>query len=90
MPAKDDDPRLINQASYLRNAVLHWSQWRVNPEQPGWDHDHCEICWKTFTDQDWPNALHEGYTTADSYRWICADCFEDFKDRFCWLVERPA
>jgi hypothetical protein len=31
-------------------------------------------------------TLHEGYTTDDAYYWICAICFEDFRDMFGWTV----
>jgi hypothetical protein len=30
--------------------------------------------------------LQEGYATEDNYRWICEECFEDFKDLFDWKV----
>ena len=33
-----------------------------------------------------PNALHEGYCTEDEERWICKQCFEDFKRQFEWTV----
>jgi hypothetical protein len=36
-----------------------------------------------------PGALHAGYTTADNYRWICAQCFADFADMFDWVVTNP-
>ncbi len=54
-----------------------------------WDHDHCEFCWAKFAEEILiPDSLHEGYATADNYRWICEACFEDFKDQFGWrLIE---
>ena len=45
------------------------------------DHDHCEFCGTKFSDTI-PDALKIGYTTKDDYRWICQQCFEDFKDMF--------
>jgi len=33
-----------------------------------------------------PGVLNSGYTTADQYRWICTDCFDDFQDQFLWRV----
>ena len=31
--------------------------------------------------------LHSGYCTIDKYRWICEQCFQDFKDQFEWQVD---
>jgi hypothetical protein len=33
-----------------------------------------------------PNTLLEGYTTEDRARWICRQCFEDFKERFAFVI----
>ena len=90
MPATDDDWRLQGQQRYLMGALLHWERW--SRPRPGWDHDHCEFCWAKFLEEDlpeFPDILHAGYTTEDLYRWICEQCFEDFKDRFQWRVEYP-
>jgi len=46
--------------------------------------------WAKFMEEDlreFPDILHAGYTTEDKYRWVCDQCFEDFKDRFQWRVE---
>ncbi|MDT7806778.1 MAG: hypothetical protein QOJ70_591 [Acidobacteriota bacterium] len=37
-------------------------------------------------EEDYPDVLHEGYATEDNYRWICEQCFKDFKDLFEWKV----
>ena len=50
------------------------------------DHDHCEFCWAKFMVEDYPDVLHEGYSTLDEYRWVCKGCFEDFKESFQWRV----
>ena len=85
MPAEDDDWRLQNQREYLQGQILHWSIW-TSP-RPEWDHDHCAFCWAKFMDQDSPDVLHAGYTTADGYYWICQACFEDFRDRLQWKLD---
>jgi len=36
--------------------------------------------------EDYPDVLHEGYTTLDEYRWICDACFQDFQEMFGWVV----
>ena len=46
-------------------------------------HDHCEFCWdKACTYED-----GEFYCTKDMYYWICAECFNDFAERFHWQVK---
>jgi hypothetical protein len=37
-------------------------------------------------EQDYPEVLHFGYATEDSYHWICEACFNDFKERFGWTL----
>lgn len=79
----ENDSRLTNQMKFLKGASLSLKQYVKYGE--GWDHDHCEFCWAKFMEA--PNdALHEGYATPDNYRWICIECFEDFKEMFEWKV----
>ncbi|MFN8037186.1 MAG: hypothetical protein U0V73_14760 [Acidimicrobiia bacterium] len=86
MPAGDDDWRLTNQEAYLRGRRLRWSTY-VGP-RPDWDHDHCEFCWAKFAAADVDDeVMGEGYVNDDDERhWICSECFEDFHDRFGWIV----
>jgi hypothetical protein len=49
------------------------------------DHDHCEFCGTKFSDIV-PYALKAGYTTIDEYRWICQQCFDDFKEMFVFTI----
>lgn len=80
----NDDWRLNNQENYLTGVVLYFQRWASL--DPTWDHDHCEFCLAKFSDH-FPDQT-EGYTTANLYRWICQDCFADFKERFGWIVYR--
>ena len=73
-------------AEAYRGLTLTHRKWRES--RPGWDHDHCEFCWEKFGDERLPDALHEGWTTPDEYRWICDTCFADFKDRFGWQIQQ--
>ena len=77
-----EDWRLTDQEEYLLKKTLYLRKWRT--PSAGWDHDHCEFCGETFS--EFPDTLHEGYTTADGYDWICKQCFADFKERFQWTV----
>ena len=43
----------------------------------GWDHDHCETCWATISNDRYENEFPEAYT--DGMRWLCPDCYERMK-----------
>ena len=83
-PVSDHDWRLMGQQKYLTGATLVRRRWRQS--RPHWDHDHCEFCGAKFADDRLADALHEGWTTPDEYRWICDGCFHDFRERFGWNV----
>jgi hypothetical protein len=80
-----DDWRLQGQERFLYGVTLHRANWVAC--RAGWDHDHCEFCWAKFGGEELPDVLSVGYTTTDSYRWICEQCFEDFRERLKWRVE---
>lgn len=88
MAVLDDAWRLQGQERYLQGAVLRPARW-TRPRQD-WDHDHCEFCGAKFAEEDLPDVLHEGYTTADRYRWVCPQCFNDFRGRLGWQVAEPS
>jgi hypothetical protein len=83
----DDDWRLQGQEKYLRGVALSFRLYTRS--SPTWDHDHCEFCGVRFAEAKVDSgAVHEGFATSDGYRWICATCFADFRERFSWqLVE---
>jgi len=83
---QDSDWRLQGQERYLQGAVLSHLRYRRKDLKS--DHDHCEFCWAKFMEEDYPEVLHEGYCTRDSYRCICEGCFADFCDRFHWTLEK--
>ena len=80
------DWRLNGQEKYLSGVNLIRHRYRRYPNNPAWDHDHCEFCQETFMVEDAHGALHVGYTTEDDYRWICDSCFGEFKNQFHWVV----
>ena len=81
----NSDWRLQGQEKYLRGARLRWQTYHQRSKD--WDHDHCEFCWAKFAEVGHiPDALHGGYATEDHYRWICANCFADFKNSFAWML----
>jgi hypothetical protein len=84
MTTNDYDWRLQGQEHHLQGVTLVHSQGRET--RPGWDHDHGEFCGAKFASEAIPDALHEGWTTLDRYRWICSTCFTDFFERFGWKV----
>ena len=84
------DWRLRGQERYLKGASLTRQSYQRYASNPSWDHDHCEFCGAKFMVEDHPNVLHEGYCTTDQYWWICAICYEEFRDHFEWkLVDAP-
>lgn len=78
-----NDWRLQGQENYLMGAILFYKNYA--DRKTATDHDHCEFCGTKFSDTI-PDALKIGYTTRDDYRWICQQCFEDFKDMFEFKV----
>ena len=85
MAADDSDWRLSGQGEDLLGVTLCWRTY--DSAVTGTDHDHCEFCFAKFAMTDHiPDALHAGYSTPDAYRWICAECFSDFKERFRWTL----
>ena len=74
----------MGQESYLFGVKLYWRKYK--PYGETWDHDHCSFCSEKLMDVDEPDVLRYGYSTEDQYHWICENCFEDFKERFCWDV----
>ena len=78
----------MGQEHYLTGAMLVRRQYRRPQRNPNWNHDHCEFCWAKFMDEDFPNVLREGYCTEDEYRWICEQCFTDFREQFGWSINQ--
>jgi len=80
---EQNDLRLANQEKYLMKARLR----KLAYAAPSltWNHDHCEFCWATFSEQG--EDLHEGYCTLDAKNWICEQCYQDFKEMFGFRVE---
>ena len=74
------DWREQGQEQYLSGLVFYKKKYKKYRE--GWDHDHCEFCWAKFCEEDISDCLHEGYATKDNYRWICEDCFKEFKENY--------
>jgi hypothetical protein len=78
-----DHWRRQGQERYLFRVPLIAQIYR--PYRVGWDHDHCEFCGRKFSLSD---GLKDGYATSDGYHWVCAECFEDFKEEFEWMPSR--
>lgn len=82
MEIADNDWRLTNQLNYLFQAKLKKASFQKTELN---DHEHCEFCMEKFAESE--GTLHSGYCTSDKYRWICEQCFKDFKDLFEWQVD---
>ena len=68
-------------------ASLTWSFKKWTQTRPHWDHDHCEFCQIKLSDSEIDEVMHEGWTDNDEYHWICATCFNDFRDLYRWKVK---
>jgi len=107
-----DDWRVSMASPTMHGLVLRWARWRpsnsvtfaptgeVTPST--WDHDHCELCFQEFCDEehasgDGRQSLTEGYAARGpagsaveqqraDYHWICPACFADLKEHFGWTV----
>ena len=76
------DWRLNNQLNYLLNKTLKKVKFVESTTK---DHEHCSFCWEKFGDAD--NLLQIGYCTEDKQHWVCEQCFEDFKEKFQWIIK---
>jgi len=89
---EDDDWRLQGQERYLLGRTVRWAIWASDREN--WDHDHCDFCMAKIWDRFNPSDDHVQYAAAwvteDNHHWICPVCFDDFRERFGWVVEGSA
>lgn len=85
-----DDWRLRGQEDYLQDVPLYFIPFQ--PISRKWDHEHCEFCWAKFYLHE--ECLQEGYCTkaenGSGARWICSECYEDFKEMFGWKLMNSA
>ena len=77
-----DDWRRMGQERVLHGVTLVRRAYQ--PSRPSWDHDHCEFCHAKFSMADVDHK--NGFATADGYRWVCVECFADFREEFAWVV----
>ncbi len=89
-PDLKSDWRLTNQEKYLKGVALRMSRFKVRAGRPDWDHEHCEFCWAKIVEEKRKQAgddlLIEAYATEDGARWVCPQCFSDFRGMFQWTV----
>lgn len=77
------DWRWQEQKSYMDNILLCRRKYSEKITEN--NHDHCEFCWATLG-YDVPRD-EEAYCTEDEYRWICPECYNDFKEYFNWKIK---
>ena len=78
---KSDDWRLTGQENYMLFEELkevipaeYINTLNINDEF----HEHCEFCMEKIKE----HKQEKCYTTLNNYRWICKECFDDFKEIF--------
>ena len=79
----DKDWRNRGQDEYLIDISLKFVS-KYTKFSPEWEHEHCEFC--TSKISEYEGDLHQAYCTKDEKKWICEECFNDFKDMFRWKV----
>ena len=74
------------QEEYLKGRKL--TRARYTTAEYG-DHDHCEFCFKNFMEHSdgIEYCTSTGYIT-DGGHWICEECYQDFKERFAWKMQK--
>lgn len=51
------------------------------------DHEHCSICFAKISDNvHCPDETY-GFYCKETGDWLCATCFNDFKNRFGWKLD---
>lgn len=85
MPDHDDWRLTMGSREHLVGLALAHVRWEAT--RPGWDHDHCELCWhKIWDGARGTDESVVGWASEDDDRWICETCFSDFRGRFEWVV----
>ena len=79
-----DDWRLTGQEEYLFNVELKKINRKEIKNKSDLWHEHCEFCMETISNK----YEQDVYSTKDEYRWICKKCFNDFKEKFKWIVKK--
>jgi hypothetical protein len=90
------DPEILNRPDWENSgndryigARLKWKDY--DPGADPSEHNHCWVCWKTFSLLD-GDAERTGFAVVDDpkfgddYNWVCKSCFDDLKDLFNWVV----
>ncbi len=52
-----------------------------------WDHDHCDICSQKLMEAPGQDIENEGYSTDDSYNWICIGCANKYGPFAKWILK---
>ena len=81
---------LDRSRTHLVGAVLRWKRYRpwAAPRPTG----QCEFCESPFTEGGEPglicgySVIGGGPAEQDDYCWICAICFETWRDHYCWTL----
>ena len=70
--------------SFVRKAYTEY--------RPGWDHDHCALCWAKLAEPGMAgdSIIHEGYAVTSDYEkgadyvWVCPECFALARAEMSW------
>lgn len=88
----------MEESNEMLAARLHYLFGSAFTQKPyrkwsdNWDHDHCEVCWRTIAEFEGDNIIRAGYASTATekwkadYHWICPECFERHREHMRWAV----
>ena len=78
---KENDWRLSVPHDDLQGKMVIYEKFKPVGD---WDHEHCEFCWEKISEYE--GDEHCGYHVLESDAWICESCFNDFREKFGFIV----
>ncbi len=70
----------VQRDLWFAGRVLYLRRWEDSFAQHAFG--HCAYCQGSFSTTD--GNLHEGYTSEDSFHWVCPACFAKHRSRLGW------
>lgn len=91
-PENSDDELLKGRNfDYWENSSLSVVR-KYRPFKIGWEHEHCDFCFKTISQHETFDWYPWGYCQSDEemskQSWCCPDCYEKFAHLFGWTVKK--
>ncbi len=85
---EESNEMLAARLHYLIGCAFMRKPYRKPNEE--WEHDHCEVCWRTIAEIMREDIIRDGYASIATekwkadYHWICPECFAKHKEFMRW------